>query len=870
MKANRTQSIALMLLLVVSVFAAAVPSIVNGQTVVARDITLLIAANPNPVGVGQYIQILCWADIYPNVYIPVNSTNPVPGGPNLVGGITYARFHNYTFTLTKPDGTIETRVFPITDPLGSAYFTYTPTVVGTYTVVCVYPGESFVDGVQDLGSPIFKANAIFNPARSRTISFVVQSTGLDYYPENQPPTDYWARPIDASNRNWGNLGSNWLAYGQQYGIQKDYWTNFQPYGQAPNSAHVLWVNQWANGGVAGGELGEAQYYTGESYQIKFAPIIINGRLYANTKVGNSVTQGYACFDLRTGKQLFARNDTTISIGFQYDFEWENAHGVIDFLIAKRGTFMDFYDPMNGERAFTIQNATSNGAFIQNNTAGIGYTNDLTEYIIANNRLILWSFSKCVAPTSGSSWAPSQTVNYEWAKGIVYNVSLPKPANSASYAFGTGGGAVDGRMIVARSVNNTLWPPTLYLVGVRCSDGQILWTSNTTLINDPGIWRGGGGTHLSSDAGVYLNYKKETQQVIAWDIANGQVKYTTDARTDSDWGSYTSGWPMDSAYGKFYVGAYDGYMYAYDLATGDFLWKYYAGNAGLETPYGSYPFFLGIPYGMTVADGKIFAPTGEHSPNVPMYRGERLHVIDVNTGDAVWTVQGWWLGNAIADGSWTALNGYDGRVYNFYKGLTQMTVSAPQTTVASGSSVLIQGTILDLSPAQPGTPCVSRDSMTAWMEYLHMDQPKPDNVTGVPVKLEAISADGTVTSIGTVMSDLNGYATTWNAPSEGVYTIVASFATDESYGSSQSSTRLSVGPAATTINVPSASDVAGEVVSQLPVQTPVPTAPSASDVAQQVISQLPAVTNIDIAIIAIVVVALLIGLVNVVLLLKKKQ
>ena len=31
------------------------------------------------------------------------------------------------------------------------------------------------------------------------------------------------------------------------------------------------------------------------------------------------------------------------------------------------------------------------------------------------------------------------------------------------------------------------------------------------------------------------------------------------RNISDWGAYTSGWPMDSAYGKLYVGAYDGYM-----------------------------------------------------------------------------------------------------------------------------------------------------------------------------------------------------------------------------------------------------------------------------------------------------------------------
>jgi hypothetical protein len=69
---------------------------------------------------------------------------------------------------------------------------------------------------------------------------------------------------------------------------------------------------------------------------------------------------------------------------------------------------------------------------------------------------------------------------------------------------------------------------------------------------------------------------------------------------------------------------------------------------------------------------------------------------------------------------------------------------------------------------------------------------------------------------------------------------------------------------------SASEVATEVVSQLPVVTPVPTAPSASDVASQVVAQMPAVDNtMLIAIIAAVVVAILIGVVNLALLSRKK-
>ncbi len=174
--------------------------------------------------------------------------------------------------------------------------------------------------------------------------------------------------------------------------------------------------------------------------------------------------------------------------------------------------------------------------------------------------------------------------------------MPRPHNSAGqylsadYAFGTNGGECDGKWIIARSVNITTSPNTVYLAGIRASDGKIMWEKNYQLIEDPSIWRGGGGTHLDSDSGVYLNYKKETLQALAIDVNTGEVKYYTPTRNASDWASYTGGWCMESAYGRLYMAAYDGYIMAYDLTNGDLLWQYYAGDSGLVTPYGDYPFF----------------------------------------------------------------------------------------------------------------------------------------------------------------------------------------------------------------------------------------------------------------------------------------
>jgi hypothetical protein len=140
-------------------------------------------------------------------------------------------------------------------------------------------------------------------------------------------------------------------------------------------------------------------------------------------------------------------------------------------------------------------------------------------------------------------------------------------------------------------------------------------------------------------------------------------------------------------------------------------------------------------------------------------------------------------------------------------LSRTTVTAPQTTVAKGTSVLIQGTVLDQSPAQPDTPCISKESMTTYMEYLHAQQPidgKYHNatVTGVPVTLLALDQTGAITSIGSTTSDMSGtFAYQWTPPNEGVYRITATFAGDDSYGSSWAETGLSVGPAPTTITIP---------------------------------------------------------------------
>ena len=228
-----------------------------------------------------------------------------------------------------------------------------------------------------------------------------------------------------------------------------------------------------------------------------------------------------------------------------------------------------------------------------------------------------------------------------------------------------------------------------------------------------------------------------------------------------------------------------------------VWKFYSGDTA-ETPYGTWPFW-GNP---AIADGKIYAGTSEHTPSQPMIRGCRLYCLDADTGDEIWSIRfGAGGGKVIADGTLIALNEYQVIMYAFDKGQTITAVTASPKVTAKGSSVLIEGTVTDQSPAQPGTPAIADEYMTPWMEYLHMQQPIPSDAKGVPVTLDAIDPNGNWIHNGSATSDLSGfYSYMWKPEHEGKYTIIATFEGSDSYWSSYAETAIGVDPASSPAQV----------------------------------------------------------------------
>jgi hypothetical protein len=198
----------------------------------------------------------------------------------------------------------------------------------------------------------------------------------------------------------------------------------------------------------------------------------------------------------------------------------------------------------------------------------------------------------------------------------------------------------------------------------------------------------------------------------------------------------------------------------------------------------------------MADGLVFAPESEHSPTF-YYKGWNMDVLNAYNGSLVWQIGGEFSANSIADGVLEATNAEDGYAYAFGMGTSATTVSPSAQVVTGGNSILLKGTVLDTSAAQNGTACVADNCMTAWMEYLHQQQPCPANATGVQVSLDAVDPNNNVVHLGTVTSDLTGaYSLLWQPPLTGKYVITASFAGTESYYPSSAETTVGV-PAAPT-------------------------------------------------------------------------
>jgi hypothetical protein len=264
----------------------------------------------------------------------------------------------------------------------------------------------------------------------------------------------------------------------------------------------------------------------------------------------------------------------------------------------------------------------------------------------------------------------------------------------------------------------------------------------------------------------------------------------------------------------YSSAYGGIVYCYDTKTGDILWTYGNGgegnstNSGVETPFGHYPTFV-----QAIGSDAVYLVTTEHTPETPIFKGAMASAINATTGKLIWQISDYtgefeYMSYAAADGYNTWFNGYDDQVYVVGRGPSETTVSVPLAGLAYGQSLVITGTVMDVSAGTKqteqaadfpnGVPCASDASMTQWMGYVYQQQPEPTNFTGVPVTISVLDSNGNCYKIGTATTDSSGtYSLTWTPTIPGNFTVYANFAGTNGYWSSSSEAHFTVMKAAPT-------------------------------------------------------------------------
>jgi hypothetical protein len=271
--------------------------------------------------------------------------------------------------------------------------------------------------------------------------------------------------------------------------------------------------------------------------------------------------------------------------------------------------------------------------------------------------------------------------------------------------------------------------------------------------------------------------------------------------------YVSGYNVyvnSIAYGKLFTAGYTGHVFCYDLDTGHLDWVYEAPTYARIFEY--YTLMLG-PF----ADGKLYVGTHEHSADTPLYKGNRVRCLNVTTGEEIWTMLGWANPStmAVADGVLIYWNNYDHQVYAVGKGPSAMTVEAPMTGAFEGSSVLIRGTVLDVSAGTQqdeqaarfpyGVPAISDANQSVWMEYVYMQKPRPTDVTGVDVVVSVVDPNNNCYEVATTTSNADGgFSAVFDPAVPGLYTVYASFEGSNSYWPSHAVTSVYVeaAPAAT--------------------------------------------------------------------------
>jgi len=712
---------------------------------------------PNPCGVGQYLLCNFW-------------TTPPPGANRAHTG--------YTVVVTAPNGTTFTESGNSFVADGTGWFQIVPDAVGNWTFQFTYGGDyypagTYINGIVNgtttpvgfnAGPSTYPESEYAQPASAPLVTVTVTQQYVQEWPNFSPPS-YWTTPINLVNRNWYSIAGSW-----PYAYPDTSTVNYGgPFVTGPTSSHIAWDRQGAVGGLIGGEAGTWSTATGGGTP----SLIFEGRAYQTwTEPGLPVSVA-ACYSIQTGQVFYqipiggptdGAGVTPTQISYQPTVgETVGSEGGISpVLIAISGGFLYNINPFSGAITFNTSIAPlTTGSFYNDmfelsiQTIGTGAN---TQY-----RLINWTV---------------QGTSTVFASRIMNNISFPF-ATIGTADFQNAVGITQGRFEYGNIIGGVIY-------AVSYINGQVLWN-----------WTGGTSASSSDSGGILTPYNPSScgidDGIYACSMENRIWMGWNDLTGKIVWVTPDCGYPLGDLWAysscsdgqQLYAFGYEG-VFAFNWTNGAIDWIFKDTSVPAETPYAGLVSFNGA--GKDI-NGILYTYNTEHTPTQPITRDWDMWAINTTNGQAIWNVTGQIVPGAVSDGYVTGSDSNDGYMYVFGPGPSATTVSVPQTAITSGAPVIISGTVLDQSPAQPGTACVSDASMTTWMDYLHMQQPIGGlwvnaTVTGVPVSINAVDPSGTLVNIGSATSTMSGtYSFTWTPTTAGTWHISATFAGDDSYGSS---------------------------------------------------------------------------------------
>jgi hypothetical protein len=753
MKINqKIATITLIPVLLTSATIMMLPAVSAQESVGTKETVAYLGAMPNPVGVNQQVLL--------HIGITDYRQSAEEGWEGL------------EVLVTAPDGTTQTLGPYRTDSTGGTGDIFVPTMTGTYVMQTHFPEQwAIVTGFFSQ----YRGNLTYLESYSEELELVVLDDPIQYYPGHSLPTFYWDRPIDSQIREWSAVSGSWTRDLELLNL-------YAPYNDGPETAHILWNKELeVFGGLMGGELGGYSMGTGDAYEGKFpSKFIINGRLYYTQGGPRSQLKDVetTCVDLTTGETLWKKvflDNRTISFAQNLYWDGMNYHGGFSYLyVSVSGGFGQpanwvVFDAYTGDWRFTI-----NG--IPSGTTLYGPHNEI--YILqinaANDWMALWSMNDAVISTAtgygDGSWGNTvEGKTYDATAlpdGWIWNVSIPDVIPSSVVVAG-----FEDRVILGSSSTQEV-----NLVGLSLEpgdEGDVLFDST---YDAPSYWFDanvtvsgamGGFVASSLEDGAIVLYLRELREHYGFSTETGEYmwgptpsEHYLNALEDSP------AYVRHIAYGNLYSASIGGYVYCYDVMTGDVEWTYQVTDPYSEMLWSNNWWVKP----MFITDGKIYVAHTEHSAVDPRPRGAPFVCIDAMTGEEIWRIDGAfrttrWGGRAIiGDSIITLMDTYDQQIYAVGKGPSALTAHAPMAGATVGSNVQITGTIMDVSPGTEdyslrarfpnGVPAIADEDMSAWMLHVYKQFEEP-MVDGVTVILMAVDPNGNYMDIDRTTSDMYG-------------------------------------------------------------------------------------------------------------------